>query len=41
MVLIEDKSFKDDVPTPDYLKAKYTVRNHNGGYTARCAGIPT
>lgn len=34
VVLVEDKSFKDDQPTPEYLQSKYTLRNHNGGYTA-------
>lgn len=34
VVLIEDKSFTDDVPTPAYLNEKYTVRNHNRGFSA-------
>jgi hypothetical protein len=33
VVLIEDKSFTDDVPTPPYVAEKYTVRNHNRGYS--------
>ena len=33
VVLIEDKSFTDDVPTPAYLNEKYTVRNHHRGYS--------
>ena len=34
VVLVEDKSFTDDLPTPAYLQPKYTLRNHNRGYTA-------
>ena len=34
VVLIEDKSFTDDAPTPSYLNEKYTVRNHNRGFSA-------
>jgi len=34
VVLIEDKSFKDELPTPAYLRAKYTLRNRANGYTA-------
>ena len=34
VVMIVDKSFKDDFPTPDYLKAKYTMQSRHGGYTA-------
>jgi hypothetical protein len=34
VVLIEDKSFDDALPTPAYLHKKYTLRNRNGGYTA-------
>ena len=34
VLMIEDKSFKDELPTPDYLQAKYSVRNRNQGYTA-------
>ena len=34
VVLIEDKSFTDDVPVPGYLQAKYTIRNSFDGYTA-------
>jgi hypothetical protein len=34
VVLIEDKSFTEEVPTPAYLNEKYTVRNHNRGFSA-------
>lgn len=34
VALIEDKSFRDYFPTPEYLQAKYTLRNRSGGYTA-------
>ncbi len=34
VVLIEDKSFTDDAPTPAYLNEKYAVRNHNRGFSA-------
>ncbi|MFO1468540.1 MAG: hypothetical protein U1F35_19205 [Steroidobacteraceae bacterium] len=33
VVLIEDKTFKDEMPTPAYL-AKYTLPNRNRGYSA-------
>jgi hypothetical protein len=33
VVLIEDKSFTDEVPTPAYLNEKYSVRNHNRGFS--------
>jgi hypothetical protein len=33
VVLIEDKTFTDEVPTPQYVAGKYTVRNNNRGYT--------
>jgi hypothetical protein len=34
VVLIEDKSFKAEYPTPAYLRERHTLRNRNGGYTA-------
>jgi hypothetical protein len=34
VALIEDKTFKDERPTPEYLQAKQTMRNRSGGYTA-------
>jgi hypothetical protein len=33
VVLVEDKSFNGEQPTPGYLQSK-TVQNHNRGYTA-------
>lgn len=33
IVMIEDKTFKDEQPTPSYLAA-YTAKNKQGGYTA-------
>lgn len=33
VVLIEDKTFADEVPTPKYIADKYTVRNNNRGYS--------
>jgi hypothetical protein len=33
VVLIEDKSFTEDVPTPAYMNGKYTVSNHHRGYS--------
>lgn len=33
VVLVEDKSFNGDQPTPGYLQSK-TMQNHNRGYTA-------
>jgi hypothetical protein len=29
--MIVDKSFGHDFPTPDYLKAKYTMQSRHGG----------
>ncbi len=34
VVLIEDKSFKDERPAPAYLQEKYTLSNRANGYTA-------
>jgi hypothetical protein len=33
VVLIEDKTFVDEVPTPAYLADKYTIRNSSHGYS--------
>ncbi len=36
VVLIEDKSFKPQIPTPSYMEAgKDVIQNRKGGYTAR------
>lgn len=34
VALIEDKSFDENQPTPEYLRSKYTLRNHNRGFSA-------
>jgi hypothetical protein len=34
VALVEDKSFRDEVPTPQYLQEKYTLRSRNKGFTA-------
>jgi hypothetical protein len=34
VVLLEDKSFKNERPTPSYLHGKYTLSNRAGGFTA-------
>jgi hypothetical protein len=34
VVFIEDKSFKEAAPTPEYLQAKYTLPNRQNGFTA-------
>lgn len=34
VAMIVDKSFKDEQPLPDYLQAKFALRNRTGGYTA-------
>ena len=33
VVFVEDKTFNGEMPTPDYLRKKYTLKNRNGGYT--------
>ncbi|MCP4090207.1 MAG: hypothetical protein GY746_10490 [Gammaproteobacteria bacterium] len=33
VVFIEDKTFKDEYPTPPYLQKDFTLANRNGGYT--------
>ena len=38
VAMVEDKSFKDESPAPEYLQAKYTLRNRSGGYTAHSLG---
>lgn len=35
VVFIEDKSFDGELPTPAYLRDGYTLKNRNGGYTAK------
>jgi len=32
IVMVEDKTFKEEIPTPAYL-SQYVLRNHGGGYT--------
>jgi hypothetical protein len=32
VIMVEDKTFKEEIPTPAYL-SKYVLHNHGGGYT--------
>ena len=34
VIIVEDKTFNGDIPTPHYLRNEYTYPNRNGGYTA-------
>ena len=38
VVMVEDKSFDHEVPTPAYLQDKHTVATRNRGFTARALG---
>jgi len=33
IVMIEDKTFTNEIPTPGYLGSQYVLKNHGGGYT--------